>query len=89
MYIPVYHTNGRSIKNNIGVVVNRLVGMGLLGYGISRVLFIISHPNKETFKRSVQFSGCSMWNGLPTATRLMQDYNVFKFHQKKDMNVDL
>ena len=29
MYIPVYHTNGRSIKNMIGVVKNRLVGMGL------------------------------------------------------------
>ena len=29
MYIPVYHTNGRSIKNKIGVVINRLVGMGL------------------------------------------------------------
>ena len=28
MYIPVYHTNGRSIKNMIGVVVNRLAGMG-------------------------------------------------------------
>ena len=25
----MYHTNGRSIKNTIGVVVNRLVGMGL------------------------------------------------------------
>ena len=29
MYIPVYHTNGRSIKNTIGVVMHRLVGMGL------------------------------------------------------------
>ena len=32
MYIPVYHTNRRSINNNIGVVVNHLVGMELLGY---------------------------------------------------------
>ena len=31
IYIPVYHTNRRSIKNMIGVVVNRLVGMGLKG----------------------------------------------------------
>ena len=30
-YIQVSHTNGRSIKNMIGVVVNRLVGMGLSG----------------------------------------------------------
>ena len=29
MYIPVYHTNGQSIKNMIAVVVNCLVGMGL------------------------------------------------------------
>ena len=29
MYIPVSHTNGRSIKNTIGVVMHRLVGMGL------------------------------------------------------------
>ena len=28
-YILPLHTNGRSIKNMIGVVVNRLVGMGL------------------------------------------------------------
>ena len=29
MYIPVSHTNGRSIKNTNGVVVNRLVGKGI------------------------------------------------------------
>ena len=29
MCILVCHTNGRSIKNTIGVVINRLVGMGL------------------------------------------------------------
>ena len=29
MYVPVSHSNGRSIKNIIGVVMNRLVGMGL------------------------------------------------------------
>ena len=29
MYILVYHTNGRSIKITISMVVNRLVGMGL------------------------------------------------------------
>ena len=32
MYIQVSHTNGRSIKNMIGAVVNRLMGMGLKGY---------------------------------------------------------
>ena len=29
MYIPVYHTNRRPIKNTIGVVINCLVGMAL------------------------------------------------------------
>ena len=29
MYISVSHTNGRSIKSTIGVIVNCLVGMGL------------------------------------------------------------
>ena len=32
MYIPVSHTNGGSIKNTIGVIMNRLVGMGLKGH---------------------------------------------------------
>ena len=31
MYIAVSHTNGRCIKNKIGVVINRLVGMGPKG----------------------------------------------------------
>ena len=29
IYIPVSHTNGRSIKSTIDVIVNRLVDMGL------------------------------------------------------------
>ena len=29
MYIPASHTNRQPIKNTIGVVVNRLVGVGL------------------------------------------------------------
>ena len=34
---PVYHTNGRSIKNTAGEVLNRLVGIGLKasGWGIN------------------------------------------------------
>ena len=41
MYIPVYHTNGRSIQNMIGVVVNPLVGMGLnrLDFSYNRLDF--------------------------------------------------
>ena len=33
MYIPVSHTNGRSINNTISVLMNRLVGMGLRLFG--------------------------------------------------------
>ena len=29
MYIPVYHTNGRYIRDTIGAIMNCLVGMGL------------------------------------------------------------
>ena len=29
MYIPVCHTNRQPVQNTIGVVMNRLVGMGL------------------------------------------------------------
>ena len=32
LYIAVCHSNGRSLKNTISVVVNRLVGMGLKDY---------------------------------------------------------
>ena len=49
MYIPVYHTNGRSIKNKIGMVMNRLVGMGLKA--ILNVV-ILSDKNGHNFLRS-------------------------------------
>ena len=41
MYIPVYHTNRRPIKNTIGLVKNRLVGMALYSVSIVCLLFII------------------------------------------------
>ena len=34
LYILVYHTNRQPIKNTIGVVMNRLVGMGLKSHWI-------------------------------------------------------
>ena len=65
MYIPVYHTNGRSIKNTIGVFVNRLVGMGLydtpthIGEPIlcSTFGFICTAANRN--KTQVSRSDCS------------------------------
>ena len=41
MYIPVSHTNGRSIKNTIGMVVNRLVGIWVIG-SMSHVKFKVT-----------------------------------------------
>ena len=41
MYIPASHTNGRSIKHMIGVVVNRLVGMGRRGVESLKIIFLI------------------------------------------------
>ena len=39
MYILVSNMNGRSIKNMICVVVNRLVGIGLYVYMVDDLLF--------------------------------------------------
>ena len=43
MYILVSHTNGRSVKNTIGMVVNRLVGMGLKGMVMGHTLSCCSY----------------------------------------------
>ena len=50
MYIPVSHTNGRFIKNTIGVVVNLLVGMGLQQI-VTSILFPVGVilPHAEHF----------------------------------------
>ena len=48
-YILVYHTNGRSVKNMIGVIVNRLVGMGLNAY-ISTMLVNFGDIMPDTSK---------------------------------------
>ena len=34
LYIPVYHTNRQPIRNTIGVIKDRLVGMGLKAINI-------------------------------------------------------
>ena len=43
MYIPVYHTNGRSIIITIGV--NRLVGMRPKGRKVAVLVFAVIQPN--------------------------------------------
>ena len=42
----MYYTNGRSMKNTIGVVMNRLVGMGLNSLVTSEV-FALHQPIVE------------------------------------------
>ena len=48
-------------------------------------LFLVNHPGKEAFKRSVQYAGSVMWNDLPVNVRLMDNYLVFKARQKNLM----
>ena len=48
-------------------------------------LFLVKHPSKESFKRSVQFSGPTIWNNLPPETRLIREYSCFKSLQKRQM----
>ena len=48
-------------------------------------LFLVNHPGKEAFKRSVQYAGSVMWNDLPVNVRLTDNYLVFKARQKNLM----
>ena len=47
--------------------------------------FIINKPNLETYKRSIAYSGAKTWNNLPIDTKRIDVYEIFKFHQKKEM----
>ena len=48
-------------------------------------LFKVPFPHKETFKRAIIYAGATDWNSLPVDMRNYDDYQVFKFHQKKKM----
>ena len=50
-------------------------------------LFNVEFPSKETYKRSVLYSGSTTWNSLPGKTRQIDNLHVFKAHQKKTMMV--
>ena len=49
-------------------------------------LFLVKHPDKEAFKRSVQYAGSVIWNELPVHVRLTDNYLVFKACQKSLMS---
>ena len=49
-------------------------------------VFHVNFPIKETFKRSVLYSGAVLWNELPTNLRSMDNFSVFKAHQTREMN---
>ena len=36
-------------------------------------MFLVGHPNKETFKRSIQYAGAVTWNNLPIPVRNIED----------------
>ena len=50
-------------------------------------LFEVEFPHKESFKRSVHYSGAVAWNSLPVKVRLMDNFSAFKAHQNKMMNL--
>ena len=47
--------------------------------------FIVNKPNLESYKRSIVYSGASKWNALKNETKNVEFYEVFKYHQKKEM----
>ena len=49
--------------------------------------FCLSFPHKETFKRSVLYSGAQVWNALPAHVRKIDDLHAFKANRKKVMIV--
>ena len=48
-------------------------------------LFKVKIPKNEAYKRSIEYAGSNMWNSLPTETRNIKDYDVFKQRQKRLM----
>ena len=50
-------------------------------------LFMVPFPNKELYKRSIQYAaaGSVLWNNLPATTRATDNYLVFKTLQKRKM----
>ena len=48
-------------------------------------LFRVLFPHKESFKRSVQYSGAVTWNDLPINTRNIDSMSKFKALQKRQI----
>ena len=46
---------------------------------------IVKKPNLEAYKRSIIYSGASRWNALKNETKNIEIFEVFKFHQKREM----
>ena len=51
-------------------------------------LYVVDFPHKETFKRSVKYSGSTVWNNLSPSVRSINNYEAFKAHQKRVMLLD-
>ena len=50
-------------------------------------VFKVKIPVKESFKRSVQYAGSTIWNSLPTDLRNLDCYPAFKLRQKMLLRV--
>ena len=46
-------------------------------------VFLTVKPGCEKYKTNVFYKGATLWNSLPTHTRNIETYNVFKATQKK------
>ena len=51
-------------------------------------VFHVNFPNKETFKRSVLYSGAVTWNNLPVDTRKIDNHLAFKTKQKRSLRTE-
>ena len=63
---------------------NRPINTRLHDAPIFQVVFL----HKETFKKSVKYSGAQLWTDLPAELRQLDDFLAFKFRQKKSLKIN-
>ena len=77
------HINNYMFKNNNNVEENTDNVIQTRSKTSKKI--IINKPNIEAYKRSIVYSGASRWNALKNETKNIDIYEVFKFHQKREM----
>ena len=79
------HLNNFMFKrsNNIETMDN--MANSIQTRSMSAKIFIINKPNIESYKRSIKYSGSSMWSSLPLEVKTERIFDIFKYCQKKEM----